>query len=52
MIRVEDLWRTYEMGDEELHALRAVTEHIRPGEHVAIMGPSGRMCSEIGRAHV
>ena len=41
MIRVEDLWRTYEMGDEELHALRAVTEHIRPGEHVAIMGTSG-----------
>jgi putative ABC transport system ATP-binding protein len=41
VIRVEDLWRTYLMGDEELHALRAVTEHIRPGEHVAIMGPSG-----------
>jgi len=41
MIRVEDLWRTYEMGDEQLHALRAVTEEIRDGEHVAIMGPSG-----------
>ncbi|MBW2232559.1 MAG: ABC transporter ATP-binding protein [Deltaproteobacteria bacterium] len=41
MIRVEDVWRTYEMGDEELHALRAVTEEIADGEHVAIMGPSG-----------
>jgi len=41
VIRLEDIWRTYEMGDEELHALRAVTERIRPGEHVAIMGPSG-----------
>jgi len=41
MIRVEDLWRTYEMGDEQLHALRAVTEEIHDGEHVAIMGPSG-----------
>jgi len=41
MIRVEDVWRTYEMGDEVLHALRAVTEEIVDGEHVAIMGPSG-----------
>ena len=41
MIRVEDLWRTYQMGDHELHALRAVHEVIEDGEHVAIMGPSG-----------
>ena len=41
MIRVEDLWRTYQMGDHELHALRAVNEEIENGEHVAIMGPSG-----------
>ncbi|MCP5058968.1 MAG: ABC transporter ATP-binding protein [bacterium] len=41
MIHLEDVWRTYRMGDEELHALRDVTEEIRDGEHVAIMGPSG-----------
>lgn len=41
MIRVEDLWRTYQMGDQELHALHAVNETIEDGEHVAIMGPSG-----------
>ena len=41
MIRLEDVWRTYEMGGEELHALRAVSEDIADGEHVAIMGPSG-----------
>ncbi|MFO0689989.1 MAG: ABC transporter ATP-binding protein [Myxococcota bacterium] len=41
MIRVEDLWRTYRMGDHELHALRGVDEEIADGEHVAIMGPSG-----------
>ena len=41
MIRLEDVWRTYEIGGEELHALRAVTEDIANGEHVAIMGPSG-----------
>ena len=41
MIRVDDVWRTYRMGDEDLHALRAVSEEIADGEHVAIMGPSG-----------
>ena len=41
MIRVEDLWRTYEMGGQELHALRSVSEVIEEGSHVAIMGPSG-----------
>ena len=41
MIRVEGLWRTYTMGDDELHALRGVDETIEHGEYVAIMGPSG-----------
>lgn len=41
MIQLEDLWRTYVMGDQELHALRGVNETIESGEHVAIMGPSG-----------
>ncbi len=41
MIRVEELWRTYPMGDHELHALREVNEEIGDGEYVAIMGPSG-----------
>src|ERR1700687_222365 len=40
-IRTEDLWKTYEMGGEELHALRGVSIEIRKGEYVAIMGPSG-----------
>ena len=41
MIRVEDLWRTYIMGDTELHALCGVSEVIEDGEYVAIIGPSG-----------
>jgi putative ABC transport system ATP-binding protein len=41
VIRVEDLWRTYEMGDQQLHALAGVNEEIGDGEHVAIIGPSG-----------
>ena len=41
MIRLEDIWRTFVMGEQSLHALKAVTETIAAGEHVAIIGPSG-----------
>ena len=41
VIKTEDLWKTYEMGTEELHALRGVGMEIGKGEYVAIMGPSG-----------
>ncbi len=40
-ILAEDLWKTYEMGGEKLHALRGVDLTILRGEYVAIMGPSG-----------
>jgi putative ABC transport system ATP-binding protein len=41
VIQTEDLWKTYEMGTEHLHALRGVNITIHKGEYVAIMGPSG-----------
>ncbi|MDR1727993.1 MAG: ABC transporter ATP-binding protein [Acidobacteriota bacterium] len=41
MMRIEDLWKTYVMGSEEVHALRGVTFSIYKGSYVAIMGPSG-----------
>ncbi len=41
LIKTEDLWKTYIMGAEEIHALRGVSFEIRRGEYVAIMGPSG-----------
>jgi putative ABC transport system ATP-binding protein len=41
VITADDLWRTYVMGSEEIHALRGVTFTVPRGEYVAIMGPSG-----------
>jgi putative ABC transport system ATP-binding protein len=41
LIETQDLWKTYVMGSEEIHALRSVTLTIDRGEYVAIMGPSG-----------
>src|SRR3984885_6634732 len=41
VIRTYDLWKTYVMGDQEIHAVRGVDIEIHKGEYVAIMGPSG-----------
>jgi putative ABC transport system ATP-binding protein len=41
VIVTNNLWKTYEMGDQQVHALRGVDIRIRQNEYVAIMGPSG-----------
>ncbi len=41
LIQTDDLWKTYEMGSTEVHALQGVSFKIDRNEYVAIMGPSG-----------
>jgi putative ABC transport system ATP-binding protein len=41
MIQMKNITKTYEMGTQQVHALRGVDLHVREGEFVAIMGPSG-----------
>ena len=41
LIKMENLWKTYQMGAEEIHALRGVSFAIPEASYVAIMGPSG-----------
>ena len=41
VIRLEQIHKTYTMGDVEVHALRGVSLDIAPGEFVAVMGTSG-----------
>ncbi len=41
VIRMENIHKTYVMGDVEVHALRGISLTVREGEFVAIMGTSG-----------
>jgi putative ABC transport system ATP-binding protein len=41
LIVLSDVWRTYQVGDSVVNALKGVSLAIGRGEHVALMGPSG-----------
>ena len=41
MIELTDLWRTYQVGDSQVHALHGVDLTISRGDYVAVIGPSG-----------
>jgi len=41
MIELKSLWRTYQVGDSEVHALHGVDLTIGRGDYLAVIGPSG-----------
>ena len=41
VIEITDVWKTYRMGTQEVHALRGCSLAVDEGEYLAIMGPSG-----------
>ena len=41
LISMRDIWKTYQMGNEEVHALHGVSFEVHKGEYIAIIGPSG-----------
>lgn len=41
MIQMKNITKTYQMGTQQVHALRGVDLQVKKGEFVAIMGPSG-----------
>lgn len=41
IIKLDNVWKTYKMGDVEVNALRGLSLEVKPGEFLAVQGPSG-----------
>ena len=41
MIKLQDVWRLYRMGEETINALASINLEVSQGEFVSIVGPSG-----------
>lgn len=41
IIQLKKVWKTYKMGEANVHALQGIDLHVYPGEFLAIQGPSG-----------
>ena len=41
LIQVNEVWKTYQVGEQQVHALRGLSVDIEKGEYTALMGPSG-----------
>jgi putative ABC transport system ATP-binding protein len=41
LITIRDVWKTYQVGEQQVHALRGLSLDVGKGEYTALMGPSG-----------
>jgi putative ABC transport system ATP-binding protein len=41
VIKLDNVWKTYKMGENVVHALSGISLDVLEGEFLAIMGPSG-----------
>lgn len=41
IIKLKDVWKTYQLGEHQIHALRGACLEVFEGEFLAIKGPSG-----------
>jgi len=41
VLKLEDVWKTYDLGDTKVHAVRGINIDIKEGEFVSIVGSSG-----------
>jgi putative ABC transport system ATP-binding protein len=41
LIELHEIWRTYTVGDSQVHALRDVDLNLAEGDYLAVVGPSG-----------
>jgi len=41
MIQLTDIQRNFQVGDQQVHALRDINLQVSAGEYISIMGPSG-----------
>ena len=41
LISMREIWKSYQMGEETVHALRGISFDVQKGEYLAIIGPSG-----------
>lgn len=41
IITLKDVWKTYKMGETQVHALRGINLEVKQGEFLAVQGPSG-----------
>ena len=41
IIKLENVWKIYKMGNVEVNALQGLNLEVKYGEFLAVMGPSG-----------